>query len=433
MLLLNLISSLSFVCENDVYYVNDQESLNMLSNCSTIDGNLVINSGYEIDNFIPLFHLKNITGNLVIIDNHQIRNLYGLNNLEYVGGNDLYLDRYSVVIKFNLNNYNDIHEGLCYPDHIDWTLITDSNYDIRQNGVNCPDCHIECVGCWGPGPTLCQLCRNYKYFNTCVSRCPGESDGIICDQILPSPPILNYTLENLNNVNLFWDKSNENDFISGYKIYLNDELNYTNISSQLGYYEDNIKYNYSFIGLEYDEEYNFSVKFLNDLGESNMSNTLNLVMGQPSTTVTTTLSTTPTTTLSTTATTTLAVNMLDNNADDSIPIAVIVLLSIFGPLFLVALMIVLFYKGKECIHHSTKTRVAPSNNRGLNNALYESNNTYNRLNIKNNLPPMRTTYNNLQRNSSNYSEVDDSMITRSMNPRRIVTNETYHTIRSNLK
>jgi hypothetical protein len=304
MLLLSFILSFSNNCHKDINYISDKHSLDRLSNCTNLDGNLFINGGNNLDNLEPLLNLENISGNLVILDNHNLRTLYGLNNLKNITGNELYLDRYSVVIKFNINELDDNHEGLCYANRINWSLITTSNIDIRNNGIDCPECHPECIGCWGPGPIQCQICRNYKYYNICVSRCPGNFSGTVCDNIYPKPPILNYSLYDLNNINLTWIKSNLNDYINGFNVYINQDLYFTNINSNLGYYEDDLDYFYDINDLEYGRFYNLSVTFLNDLGESNMSNIISIETGIPSTSATTIETTSATTTETTSATTT---------------------------------------------------------------------------------------------------------------------------------
>ena len=56
-----------------------------------------------------------------------------------------------------------------------------------NNGISCPtECHPECIGCFGPGPRLCQECRHSKVGNTCVNyNCLDFS----CDLSLPQIPL----------------------------------------------------------------------------------------------------------------------------------------------------------------------------------------------------------------------------------------------------
>ena len=174
------------ICNVDTYYINTNSDIDDLKNCSIINGNLFINGEYNIDSLDKLTSLTNINGYLVILDSHIINSLNGLQNLKSISGTSLYLNQYSVVIKYNVNERNDTHQGLCYSNNIDWPHITNHSVKILNNGQNCPECHPECNGCWGPGPSLCQFCQNFKYDDTCVSNCPGSFNGITCDKVLPN-------------------------------------------------------------------------------------------------------------------------------------------------------------------------------------------------------------------------------------------------------
>ena len=155
-------------CTQENFYISTESNLEQLENCTNINGNLIINSGYNINSFDPLTNLQSISGYLLIFDNHNISSMEGFHNLVHVYGQDLYLDTYSVVIKYNINEANDTHNGLCYVDTVNWTNITDFPIDIRHNGINCSDCHIECNGCWGNGSVLCQECQNYESHGICI-------------------------------------------------------------------------------------------------------------------------------------------------------------------------------------------------------------------------------------------------------------------------
>ena len=471
--LLSLLSNIwivnSYVCSNPNYYISDQNSLNLIENCSTINGNLIINSGYNIDYFGKLKKLETINGYLNMIDNHNISTLYGFNNLKNVNGNQLYLNTYSVVIKYNINENNDTHEGLCYSDNIFWNNITQHPVDIRNNGINCPDCHSECVGCWGPGPNSCQFCLNFNYNGTCVPHCPSGYNGNICNNVLPSPPILNGNIYDLNNINISWDFSNPNDFVSGYKIWINGSLNYTYQNSDLGYYYYELEQDHIFDDLDYNTEYNIEVSFINQLGESNKSNMITLLTDHipttptttqtstvtstqtstqtttqtstvtttktstitstktstPSTTITTSPTTTPS--QSTTQTTTRYDSYNNGNIEDSnkdwnnlyiIPIVGVAILILVG---------VYLLDKKFCNPEST-SRVSPDNtnpnSRGLNNNIYSSNNlgnVYNNLSrpYKPNKPNNHiNTYNNLRKiqypnvNHEDYATIRDNRVMR---------------------
>ena len=442
----------SLMCNNSNYYISDQSSLNQIENCSSINGNLIINSGYNINNFSKLKNLETIHGYLTIIDNHNISTLYGFNNLKNVYGNQLYLNTYSVVIKYNINENNDTHEGLCYPNNIFWNNITHQSVDIRNNGINCPNCHSECIGCWGPGPNSCQFCLNFNYNGTCVPHCPSGFNGNICDNVLPSPPILTGNIYNLNNINISWGLSNPNDFISGYKIWINGLLNYTYQNSDLGYYYYELSQNHIFDDLEYNTEYNIEVSFINQLGESNKSNMITLLTDHEPTTPTTTqtstvtttqsstftstqtstpsttITTSPTTTPSQTTTqTTTEYNSFNNgNIEDSnkdwnnlyiIPIVGVAILILVG----------IYLLDKKFCNPETTSRVCPDNTnnpRALNNHIYSTNNSghiYGNLSRPARPNNQTNTYNNLQRNKKNktpdvnyedYAKIRDNRVMR---------------------
>ena len=126
-----------------------------------------------------------INGFLVILDSHMLRNLGGLQNIEKIYGESLYLNRDAVSIKYNNNFMNDSYNGLCFSNLVNWSKITSYNIIDTHNGVNCPtSCHEECLGCFGPGPRLCQECINYNSNGTCVHECYKYNNN------------LNYVLKN---------------------------------------------------------------------------------------------------------------------------------------------------------------------------------------------------------------------------------------------
>ena len=129
------------MCNESRYYINNIDDFDSLKTCDIIDGNLFINAENNLDSISNLDHIKEINGYLVILDSHIINSLKGLHNLDTIAGNDLYLDEYSVVIKHNINNKNNSHQGLCYANKVDWSLITDKNVLLNNNGKNCPECH----------------------------------------------------------------------------------------------------------------------------------------------------------------------------------------------------------------------------------------------------------------------------------------------------
>jgi len=314
MLLIKLIFTLICVlitnginCTQDNFYVTDQTDLNNLVNCTTIDGNLIINTGFSVNNFQTLENVETVTGYLFMFDNHNVSSLFGLHNLIEIEGNELYLGTYYVVIKYNHNEQNTTHDGLCYTNTVNWTAITSNSIDIRNNGANCPECYPQCTGCFGPGPAACQSCSNYDYAGICLQTCPGNNIGFSCDRVMPGQPFLTGTIQGLNEVLLSWNKTNINDFVSGFNIWENDVLNYSYIVSDLGYHYEDLPFNHSFSGLNFDTNYSFEVSFVNHLGESNSSNVV-FIMTLPesaTTTVTFTSTVTNTTVTSTSSTLTM--------------------------------------------------------------------------------------------------------------------------------
>lgn len=301
--------SVASICQNDIYYINSEADLNQIADCNVINGSLYIHGEHNINSLSKLSNLNIITDNLVIIDSHSLRSLEGLQNLYSVDGNNLYLEQYSIVIKFNINETG---RGLCYANTLNWTKITNHDVNMFSNGLECPDCHNECNGCWGDGPRLCQDCINYKYNNTCVPYCPSTYEGKICDNVLPSSPILDGFVTLDNNIYLNWTTSNNHDFINGYKLYLNNFAK-DNVNTVIDYFT-NLDYNqypnnYFINGtlLDFDTIYLIKLEFINDIGTSEPTVIFLKTYPQLTTqtsTVTTTATTSPTTTDNTTPTST---------------------------------------------------------------------------------------------------------------------------------
>ena len=233
-LFLNFSGIDSQMCNDTRYYINKVDDFDHIKDCDIINGNLFINGENKIDSIANLDKIKRITGHLVILDSHIINSLKGLQNIESIDGNDLYLDEYSVVIKHNVNNKNDSHQGLCYSNKIDWSLITDKKVLFQNNGKNCPECHPSCIGCFGAGPRLCQICKDYKYGDICVDECPFGNIGTDCIQKIPNKIDLIGDSISEHSILLNWS-SYENKLINSFNIYINDNLEHVLISDD-GYY-----------------------------------------------------------------------------------------------------------------------------------------------------------------------------------------------------
>ena len=301
----------SNICTSDTYFIDNYQDFDQLNNCSILDANLFINGEYSSENLTALSNITQINGFLVIIDSHTVSNLKGLNNLARIEGNELYLDRYSVAIKHNVG----ANTGLCYADRVLWENITDHPINIDNNAVGCADCHNECIGCFGPGPKLCQYCKNFKFFDTCVSNCPSTYIRDICDKVVPSKPILDGNILENNSINIYWNKSNIYDIVDSINIYLDNVL-YHNLSP--------FRNNYNINNLLNSRTYKIEVQFVNRQGESNKSSSLYIQSIESTTltsTHTTTLTSTPrtTSTPSTTLTSTLSTTLTSTDITTSQP------------------------------------------------------------------------------------------------------------------
>ena len=270
------IDNTSPVCgkSDETLFVNYNNDLDLLKHCHTINSSIFITGGYNIDTLQPLSNLKYIEGYLVIIDSHELRNLYGLHNLIEIKGKELYSDNNSIVIRHNTDPFNSPW-GLCYVDTINWSLLTVYDQWINDNGPVCSDCYNECNGCWGPGPQLCQLCKNYLSGFTCIQQCPNGTtiNGSICIEHLPEPPILTSNQDTFFTILHFVHYIRTNGVMLGYEL-LKDGVVYIN-------YQTN-RETFNFITTEYINVsnltpytlYNFSMRVYNSIGYSDYSEPL---------------------------------------------------------------------------------------------------------------------------------------------------------------
>lgn len=161
-------------CGNgDVFYINDHVDMNQFNNCKVIDGSLHINGQHELGGLYNLKDVTNITGYLYIRDSPEIGNLSALSNIQEIRGERLYFDRYAVYIVDNV--YDNSNVSLCWADTIDWSMYTDKEVLVKNNGI-CLPCHKQCNGCWVAGsPQTCQKCSNYISGITCVEYCAQKT------------------------------------------------------------------------------------------------------------------------------------------------------------------------------------------------------------------------------------------------------------------
>ncbi|KAI6208718.1 EGF receptor and Furin cysteine rich region and Tyrosine protein kinase domain containing protein [Aphelenchoides besseyi] len=199
----------------------DYYTIKKLVNCSEIDGYIeLLNHVFEPHTpddgdptvTIPaltaqelnvLKSVRVITG-YVIIDGGNRSNAYTrprsldfLENLEIIEGRELYHKKYAMYVvgsndlhSLGLRSMRKIRNGvigfrqnpnLCYGREIPFK----QRYGVNATWVNnmpeqqceklgrtCDStCHPQ-MGCWGPGPAQCILCRNFKKDGICAARCP---------------------------------------------------------------------------------------------------------------------------------------------------------------------------------------------------------------------------------------------------------------------
>ena len=257
-------------CNKDINFIGTRNDIDNLGNCSYLNGSLFINGDYNLNSLEGLEGLKEINGFLVIIDSHMLKNYKGLHRIKKVNGNDLYLKYNSVVSKYNNNFKNDTYRGLCYTDLIDWHKITDHNTVNLNNGLKCPNkCHSECIGCFGPGPKLCQECRHFNYNDTCVSDC-YFGNKTYCHEEFPLKK-LDLTIKRINNtfINLGWNALYINEtrgIIKEYKLIFNNNIVVKFLKNDNDYDYKNLIHSYIY-KIDLNKIYNFTVCYSNDIGE----------------------------------------------------------------------------------------------------------------------------------------------------------------------
>lgn len=252
---LNFVKSEYCNYHGNVHEVRTQNEVDLLENCSSINGSLFINGEFNINNLNSLSNLKNISGYLLIWNSHNLTNLMGLHNLDNINGDNLYLNNYFSYI---VDNHN-----LCFVNTIDWSQFNQvDSFRTAINGYGCPSCDGLCNGCWNS--ELCQNCRYYKSGTICVEQCPVGTDieGNICIEFIPFPPenleinSLNYTQKNIT-----WNPPTfPNGVILGYNFYLDQNLIYTGLNTF-----------YVLSDLNLNQNYDIKVNVFNS--EGNSSNT----------------------------------------------------------------------------------------------------------------------------------------------------------------
>lgn len=237
MLLNLLLASFASDCglsPSDTIYISNLEDISELGTCSSVNASVYIHGENNIGSLSALNGISEINGDLVITDNTEIRNLKGLQNLARVHGEDLYLDQYAIVITEN--------SKLAFVDRVNWTSITDYPTKFRGNANLSVVCDSVCNNCFGPGPFLCQSCKNTSFYNTsiCLAECNQYHENTTyCHHLPPNP--LEFSINNINSTcfNYTWDFSEDEpylDTISGVEINLNNYTIYNYTIDDTGYY-----------------------------------------------------------------------------------------------------------------------------------------------------------------------------------------------------
>lgn len=228
------------LCPNvadDIYFVGNPEDFDYIGNCTKLNSSLFITGDYNINELNPLSNLEVINGYLVILDSHLIRNLKGIHHLQEIRGEELYLKTASLTFKYNNNFLDDENRGLCFTDLVNWTKITPYSVVDTNNGINCPqECHPECIGCFGPGPRLCQECRHSKVGDTCVNF---DCDVNDCSLAEPAKKLtLDINRIGLRDLNITWPQLSvveSRGNIQAYKLFRDGELIYHDFFDDSGY------------------------------------------------------------------------------------------------------------------------------------------------------------------------------------------------------
>ena len=293
--LTNYIDNSTDVCGHydETLFVNYDNDLELLSHCRIINTSIFISGGYHINSLKMLSNLQYIMGYLVIIDSHSLSNLNGLHNLVSIVGQELYSSNYSVAIRHNIELLSVVGAGLCYTELVNWNLVTDFNTWIDDNGNFCPECDVNCKGCWGPGPQLCQMCLNYLSGITCVDECPvgtsvdvDDNDSLIipggewrvdtCVEKIPEPPFLTFYASSYY-IDLYVDfKNTTNGILLGYELIKNNEvcLDYKSNRETWPFY-NNLFINITDL-LPYTI-YNFSMRVYNSINYSNYTDVISIM------------------------------------------------------------------------------------------------------------------------------------------------------------
>lgn len=255
----------------NTYFISKDTEFTQVSACPLVNSSIFINGEYDITTLSQMSNIKGINGDLVIQNSHNIYNLKGLENLTEISGYDLYLDHYALYISDN--------ENLGYTDKVNWTHLVGSNpFSIDRNtDLDSLECYNGCDGCFGPGPYLCQTCKNFTFYDnqTCTSVCDNivSTELNICQVRPPNQVFLDY-LTGYSFVYLDWGSHDVySDLIDGYTLYHNDDIVLETNITDSGYYfnQSNLIINHTMIDLIPGTSFNCSVQAHSKFGYSDLN------------------------------------------------------------------------------------------------------------------------------------------------------------------
>lgn len=249
----------SVVCGNnptDTVYIADNDDILSINDCNIMNSSIYIHGENNIFSIEEMDNIREILGDLVIVDTTELKNLAGLKNIDRILGLDLYLDTYSIVIRDN--------PKLAFTDTINWSKITNYPVKINNNSINV-ECYETCVGCFGPGPYLCQDCVNTSFWGSsvCVNKClEYHNESNYCHRIPPLPMEITAFINNSTNMNFTWS-INENEpypyLINGVNILFNDLDIYNYSIDSTGYsYDQTFNETFEVSGLYPNTQYNIT-------------------------------------------------------------------------------------------------------------------------------------------------------------------------------
>ncbi|TRY58694.1 hypothetical protein DNTS_023105 [Danionella cerebrum] len=199
----------------------NSSNINLFAGCEKIYGSLAFlsdsfassevtnSSGLQWSDLEKLKTIEEITGYLYIDSwPGYLRDLSVFENLKVVRGRMLYKGVFSLGVQslqiesLGLRSLRSVSGGLvlihnnprlCYTSSLPWNSLLRPTQE--PNLISNSNQELEACGCWGPGPSQCVSCENYKRGTECVEQCNGVDqctdcqhfqDGDVCVERCPS-------------------------------------------------------------------------------------------------------------------------------------------------------------------------------------------------------------------------------------------------------